>query len=148
MLKIRSLLWKKIIKGWTDCCFYPRRPQIFYLPNLTNTVHLSLSDGEVEYLKVQHDFNQLAAIGRWQATPLMQDCLQLRTRQFIKVQFHKPIPEGSRKHLGNAENMIKRALASNFQNGGSATHYKKKNPSKEVKNSLTKKTYTMWWQQE
>ena len=57
----------------------------------------------MEYLKVQHDFNQLAAVGGWQATPLVQDCFQLRTRQFIKVQFHKSIPEGSRKHLGNAQ---------------------------------------------
>lgn len=143
-VKDKIFTLKKIIKGWTDCCFYPRGLR-FYLPNLTNTVHLSLSDGEVEYLKVQHDFNQLAAIGRWQATPLMQDCLQLRTRQFIKVQFHKPIPEGSRKAPGKrAENMIKRAFASNFQNGGSATHYKKKKSFKRGKNSLTKKTYTMW----
>lgn len=29
--------------------------------------------------------------------------------------------------------MIKRAFASNFQSGGSVIHYKKKNPSKEVK---------------
>ena len=57
----------------------------------------------MKYLKVQHDSNQLAAVRGWQTTPLMQDCFQLRTWQFLKVQFYKPIPKGSRKHLGKAE---------------------------------------------
>ena len=102
----------------------------------------------MKYLKVQHDSNQLAAVRGWQTTPLMQDCFQLRTWQFLKVQFYKPIPKGSRKHLGKAEekkNMIKRAFSVNFQNGASAIYYKKKNPSKvekkKPKTSSFKKIY-------
>lgn len=94
----------KIIKSNNkmDCCFYPRRPQILVTkPDQHSPVVTKW--WEVEYLKVQHDFNQLAAVGRGQATPLVQDCLQLRTRQFIKVQLHKPIPEGSGKHLGSVQ---------------------------------------------
>ena len=89
-----------------------------------------------EYLKVQHDSDQLATVGGRQATPLMQNCFQLRTRQFIKVQFHKPIPEGSRKHLEmQRNNMGKRAFSYDFQNRASTLHHGEKNPSKEVKTS-------------
>lgn len=79
--------------------FYPREAYQTLITKSNIPLETKLSHRKLKYLKVQHDFNQLAAIGRWQTTPLVQDCFQLRTGQFIKVQFHKPIPEGSRKHL-------------------------------------------------
>lgn len=51
------------------------------------------------YLEVLHDLDQLGAVGRGQAAPLVEDGLQLHAGQLIKVQLHKPVPEGSGEHL-------------------------------------------------
>lgn len=51
------------------------------------------------YLKVLHDLDQLGAVGWRQATPLVEDGLQLSTRQLIKVQFQKAVSESPGEHL-------------------------------------------------
>lgn len=51
------------------------------------------------YLKVLHDLDQLGAVGWRQVTPLVQDGLQLRTGQLIKVQLHEAVPESSGENL-------------------------------------------------
>lgn len=51
------------------------------------------------YLEVLHDLDQLGAVGRGQAAPLVEDGLQLPAGQLVKVQLHKSVPEGPGEYL-------------------------------------------------
>lgn len=54
---------------------------------------------ECSYLKVLHNLDQLGAVGWRQAAPLVEDGLQLSSRQLIKVKLHKAVPESPGEHL-------------------------------------------------
>lgn len=50
-------------------------------------------------MQLLHDLDQLGAVGRGQAAPLVQNKLQLCAGELVKVQLHKAVPEGSGEHL-------------------------------------------------